>query len=399
MRKEFKKQLDEDNKSYGIRLYSNKIEYGLSNKEIYDMYVSETGDNRKAESSTRGYFTNLIEGINIGYEKALSDREEDNLINELEEKRLELEKEKIRLQDQKREYRNYLRAEARFEHLISIMKESLAILNRVKPMLSLNTKRIGRNDRQAVLINSDWHTGIKEKNHWNEISVEILKERISKLQDRVLEYCERNEVSVLHLEILGDMVNGLIHVTTRISNEEDIISQTMICSEILSEMINNLANYIPNLKIYSATGNHGRCIANAKDSLDTENFERLITWYLKERLKDVENVEFYENIYDDNIIVYKFLNETIFAVHGHEDKVGKVISDLSSMLKIFPTEVHMGHYHSYYEKDDHDISVVVNGTASGVDKYAKHIRKTGRPSQTLMIYNEEGRECTYKIKL
>ena len=79
MRDELKKRDGESNQEFGIRLYSNKIEYGLSNKEIYYTYINETGDNR-AESSVRGEFTNLIKGIEIGYEKALSDREGNNII-------------------------------------------------------------------------------------------------------------------------------------------------------------------------------------------------------------------------------------------------------------------------------------------------------------------------------
>jgi len=397
MRENVLKNEGESNLDYAFRLYNNKVLYNLSNKEIHELYVKQTGDNR-GESTVRCEIMNFIKGFNQGFEKALEDRDNDDILKELEEKRLEIEKEKIRFQDQKREYRNYLRADARFEHLVNTMQSEINKLKYIKPFVTYDIPKEA-NGNHAVLIVSDWHTGIKESNYWNEISVPILRNRIEELQSKVVEYCKRNNVTTLHLEILGDMVNGLIHLGTRISNEEDVITQTMIASEILANMISCLANNISEIKIYSATGNHGRCVANAKESIDTENFERMIPWYLKSRLSEFKNIEFCENMYDDNIIVYEFLNEKIFSIHGHEDRVGKVINDLSSMLKVFPTEVHMGHYHSYYEKEEHDMSVVVNGTASGVDKYAKHIRKTNKPSQTLLIYNEDGRECTYKIKL
>lgn len=396
MREEFKILEGETRERYIYRIYSDKIKNQMINKECADIINTELGANFQ-ESYLRGIYTNYAKGYEDCLESVAKDNGQD-MLNELEEKRLELEKEKIRFQDQKREYRNYLRADARFEHLVSTMKAEILQLNEIKPLRILNVPEKYDNIH-AVMINSDWHTGIKEKNYWNEISVEILRDRVEKLQNKVIRYCKQNKVSTLHLEILGDMINGIIHLGTRISNEEDVISQTMICAEILADMIRNLAENIYEIKIYSVTGNHGRCVANAKDSIDTENFERMIPWYLKSRLNNVANIEFCGNVYDDNIIVYDFLNETIFAVHGHEDRVGTVINDLSNMLKIFPTEIHMGHYHSYYEKEEHDMVVTVNGTASGVDKYAKHIRKTNKPLQTLMIYNSEGRECTYKIKL
>lgn len=324
--------------------------------------------------------------------------EEDSVIREIEAKKLELEKEKVRFQDQKREYKNYLKADARFEHLIDEMRKSINELNKNKPLANTYIKDFNyNNSTEAVLVLSDFHFGIKEKNYWNEISIDILKSRVNKLKDYTIEYAKRHNVKTLHVEILGDMINGLIHLGTRVSNEEDVISQSMHCAEMLAELLNDLALHIPYIKVYSATGNHGRCVANFKESLDLENFERLIPWYLEGRLEN--NVEIMDNIYEDDIIIFEFLNEVIFAVHGHNDKVGTAVNELSKMFKKFPTELHLGHYHSYYEKEDHDITTTVNGTASGVDKYAKNIRKTSKPMQTLMIYNEEGRECTYKIKL
>lgn len=397
MEERLKRSENESQNEYIARIYKNKVELNLTNNMCKDTINKEL-NTEYAESTLRSIAYPFTEGYELGFEKALSKREANDELQELEAKRLEIEKMKIQYQDQKREYNNYLRADARFEHLQETMKKEILRLNELKPLIVKDIPNIiGEN--HAVSICSDWHTGIKEKNYWNEISIAILRDRVEKLQNKIISICEKHEVSTLHTEILGDMINGLIHVTTRISNEEDVIKQTMICAEILADMITNLASKIPNIKIYSTIGNHGRCVANAKESLDVENFERLVPWYLQARLVNVANIEFCGNVYDDGIIVYQFLNETIFAVHGHEDKVTTAVSDLSKMLKIFPTELHMGHYHSYYEKDDHDISTVVNGTASGVDKYAKGIRKTGRATQTCMVYTEEGRECTYKIKL
>lgn len=405
-----KRRENETDFEYGLRLIEAKCEklIDLDWQEIVELLNLECHRDslRKACSVTEYSAYNVMKYFKDKIEKMVVENSEENnienLIKELEEKTLEFEKEKIRFQDQKREYKNYLRADARFEHLKNEMVRSIKKLEKVKPINVVGALP-NLNKKEMVVICSDWHIGLKEKNYWNEVDINIMRERIAKFTNKIIEKAHKENVGVIHLELLGDLVNGLIHNTTRISNEEDVIDQSMIAAEIIAEMVMSLVDKergnIPKVKIYSATGNHGRCVANAKDSLDTENFERLIPWYLEARLRGINNVEIVYNKYDSEIIVYEFLNETIFAVHGHNDKVGNVIGDLSKMLKMFPTEIHMGHYHSYYEKEDHDMSVVVNGTASGVDKFAKKIRKTSKPTQVCMIYSDEGRECTYKIKL
>ena len=322
---------------------------------------------------------------------------DDEKLKEIEDKRLELEKEKIRFQDQRREYKKYLRQDARFEHLKDTIKAEIRKISSNKELTEPYCKPMNSN-REAVLILSDWHIGVTNDNHWNKFNLDIAKQRINKLLNKTIEYCELHNVNTIHIEILGDIINGYLHVGNRIENEEDVISQTMTAAEILCEFVTELSAHISTVKIYSATGNHGRCTSNLKDSIEVENFERLITWYMKSRLNN-NRIEFIDNEIDDNIIVMRFLNETIYACHGHMDKPNSAISNLSRMLKEFPTEAHFGHYHSYKEFDEYDMTTTVNGTLSGVDEYAKRIRKTGSPMQVLMIYNEEGRECTYKIKL
>lgn len=392
---ELKKKDNESLLQYRARLYRDKINIGLNNREIYELYIKETGDTI-AESSCRCSASTYNQALEDTLESIAEDNGSEAL-QELEDKRMELEKEKVRLQDQKREYKALLRTDARFEHLVNEMKKSIMELNKDIPLSNSYVGERRAENSHAVLILSDWHFGIEDKNYWNEINIEIAIKRINKLKTKVIEHCKLHNVETLHIELLGDMINGFLHLGTRVSNEEDVIKQTMHCAEVLCRVINELSLEIPNIKVYSADGNHGRCSANKKESISTENFEKLIPWYMEGRLNN--NVEIIDNEYEHDIIIYKFLNETIFAVHGHNDSIKSAISDLTDMFKIFPTELHMGHYHAYQEFDKHSTTTTVNGTLSGVDMYAKDIRKTSEPIQTLAIYNEDGRVCTYKIKV
>lgn len=330
-------------------------------------------------------------------EEKVENIEDNTILKEMEEKIKEFEKEKIRLQDQRREYKKYLRLDARFEHLVKTMEDEIKILANSKPLI-LSDNYVEYGDKEAVLVLSDWHIGVVNNNHWNKFNLEIAKERCGKLLSKTIQHCKLHKVNTIHVVILGDMANGYLHVGNRIENEEDVVSQIMTVSEMLAEFITELANNLNGVKVYTSTGNHGRCSANIKESLEVENFERLIPWYLKKRILSPD-VEFVDNEIDDNIIVMKFLNEVIFATHGHVDKISSAINNLSRMLKVFPTEMMLGHYHTYKEFDEYDMTTTVNGTFSGTDEFAKKIRKSSSPMQVLAIYSEEGRECTYKIKL
>lgn len=397
MRDELLKMENESNQEYGIRLYSNKIQYGLSNKDCYDIYVANTGDTR-AESSVRCEFASILKGYELGFEKAMEGRDTE-LVRELEDKRLDLEKEKIRFQDQKREYKKYLRQDARFEHIANTIKEEVSKVNKSNPIMYMNTYKNDKAVNQAVIQCGDWHIGAKFNNYFGRYDIGIAKERVNELLDRTIQYCKFHDVRVLHVELLGDNQNGLIHIGSRIESDEDVISQTMTLCEILSNFISELANNIPCVNVYTCMGNHARVSANLSDSMEKENLERIIPWYLETRLKDFDNVEIKDNVIDDGIIMYDVFNTKILAVHGNLDKPTNVVDNMIKMLRMFPDEIHLAHYHHHFEKEEYDIEVSINGTLMGTDTYAKNIRKCGKPMQKLRIYNEDGLLCTYKLKL
>lgn len=72
MREEFKIKEGEGLLQYRARLYRNKIALGLNNKEIYDLYIRETGDTI-AESSARCTATTYNEALNDFLEKQNED--------------------------------------------------------------------------------------------------------------------------------------------------------------------------------------------------------------------------------------------------------------------------------------------------------------------------------------
>ena len=325
--------------------------------------------------------------------------ENDILLN-IKKEQEELQKIKMQMQDQKREYRGHLRKDAKFQHLVDEMKKSIDKLpNKFIKKIDKNIEEMNDNKNEAILILSDWHFGLNCDNHWNIYNINVANYRMFKLKSAVIKYCKRHNINNLHIEIIGDMINGNIHLGNKVENEEDVISQTMQISEMLGEFIYDLSNEIDNINIYTTYGNHGRTTANKKESIDTENFERLIEWYLSIRLEKVENVTINKNNIDETFGLIKLENgKNIIFSHGNYDKISNVLNNYSQMLKIHIDEIHLGHFHSYNEKDHNGSTLIINGTFSGTDTYAKNLRLVSKPMQTLRIYENEN-VCTYKICL
>ena len=387
---------------YCYRLIQDRKDMDLDYIEIEKLMI---GDTPYSSENVRKaiYFLNILLKKFIEEEKekslkGISSIERESFIKELEEKKLELEKEKIRFQDQKREYRKYVREDSRFEHLVDEMKKSIEELNNNKPLEFKNID-ITSGEAKAVLMTSDWHIGAKFKNYFAEYSIDIAKERVKELICKTIKYCKVNNVSEINLELLGDCIDGIIHIGNRVEAEEDVISEIMIYCEILSQAINELTNNGFKVNVRNILGNHSRVSADLKQSIAKENFERLVPWYLEQRLQGNKNVEIISSSISDEIDMYDVYNTKIVCVHGHKDKPQNAVDKLIKMLRVFPNEIHMGHYHADFEKSDYDILTIVNGTLKGTDSYASDIRATGRPMQKLLIYTEEGLLCEYKINL
>lgn len=282
------RKTNESNLEYLLRLCKYKIEEKPNDLDWQDI-VELTNLNVHRDSLRKAMNTQFggYAVMKFYEDKIQNGYSNNDLLQDFIEEKKELEKMKMQYQDQKREYRKYLRSEAKFEHLLNEMKKSIKEL---PPLIIREDKNNSYYDvsNEASLILSDWHLGLKCKNHWNEFNYEIARKRIEKLKRKVIKYCNIHVVDTLHIEIIGDMINGSIHLGNRVESEEDVISQAMSTSEIISQFINDLANEIPNIKVYTLYGNHGRVTPNKSDSIDVENFERLIEWYLKARLENID---------------------------------------------------------------------------------------------------------------
>ena len=392
---------DETSWEYGLRLIEAKVD-GNIDMEWQDLVeILELDCHRDSLRKA----TNVTEYSGISVAKYYKQKIEDimanqgngekfeGLIDELKQQKIELQKERVKLADERRQYHSLIRTEARWEVLSERIQHAIENL----PVLPRSSQLAEEGEHGAIasVLLSDWHIGSYINTYHNQFNTEIAQERVSKLEQDVIKYCRLHNVSKLYVNVMGDLISGNIHISTRLNNQENVVRQTMLCSELLATFIHNLSQYIKEVVVNFTIGNHGRVSANVKESLDEENFEYLILEFLKLRLQDT-NVQFNEVKIDKEIVTYEVFNKTVACVHGHrEKKVFDSVKELSYFLGKKIDLVCCGHFHNFATRNN----VIINGALSGADEYANNLRFNNAPSQTLVIHFENESQALYEIIL
>lgn len=385
-----KRQENESFMDYHIRLFEKKDEYGIDTYKIAELLNTEYGSNYDESKWRKDYaqYKNWKDYI-------LSKNLDKEILAKYEEIKLEAEKEKIRKQDQKREYRKLIANQARFEHLRDEIIKAINNVSKQKPLI-FNPNLHFSSNKEGLVLFSDWHFGMEVDNTVNKFNKEVFNERVKKLVEKTIEYGKQHNIKTLHVAQLGDLLSGNIHISTRVQSNENIIQQVQYVSEVLSEILATFANEFENIKYYNVIGNHGRS-GNKNDVGIKENFEYLIPWYIEARLKDFDNIEIISD--EDGYICADIKNKKMIFVHGNFDRIDNAVTRLPQMLGYIPHYIIGGHIHHHYEKEYGMTTVITNGSLIGADDYAMQNRFYAKPSQKLMVFNDEDLECTYNIKL
>lgn len=337
------------------------------------------------------------------YHKHLQEQKLDSMssdeIDKLNEKLIELKKERVKLSDLNSMLNKKIREQSRHENILECARDIAKDFNQNKPLLS-NPPVMKSGDREGLLLLSDIHIGVVCENYWNKYNTEIAKKRLSYLKQRTIDICLKNDVKKLNICLLGDVISGLIHTNLRLENRENVVEQSILVVEMISEMLASLCTLFE-VDLYYVVGNHERISANKNESLDKENFGYFILEMIKYRCSALKGLTIHSNKFDDEIITFDIFDKKIVATHGNNfGRLNTYVNKLTSMIGYIPDYVCVGHLHQSTEITHNNTELIINGSFSGTDSYAKNYGLIGKPSQKLMIFSEEyGRECTYNIEL
>lgn len=291
--------------------------------------------------------------------------------------------------DQRRLYNAELTKAARAEHLAERLVDAAGRLSKEYPII--NRRRASNyGGTEAVLILSDWHVGLKTENIWNSFNLDICAERLAQLCEEAAYQMEIHRPEKLHVVLLGDFVEGAIHVGCRVASEEYVCDQIMLAAEMIAQVIDKLRPYANETNVYSTYGNHARTVAELKDSVHGDNIEKLIPFWLKERFKGIDDVE----IVDAQIFEFVELDvcgKYIVATHGDLEKKDSLLTLGTVFRRKHGRDIDYlltGHLHSAALEDVAGMKNIRVSSLCGTDEYAKNKRLFSAPGQTMLFFRD-----------
>ena len=348
------------------------------------------------ESKFRKQYQSFNKMLSANEHKILDD---DNYLNEIRIQKQELQKEKQKLSDERVELNRQIREQARKESYEDMIKR--IVCENVEP-IKFNTELIKSKDydsTQDLLIHlTDIHTGIEIDNFKNTFNQDVLKQRIEYYTDKIISIKGKHDAQNCYI-VISEILSGLIHNNLRLQNNMDLMEQFKYVSELISKMLCELSEWFDNIYIYTVEGNHSRIVAKKEDSLQGENMDILLPFYLRARLQNYSNINIMDNKVCTDIAMFNIRGNNIFASHGDKDSPSSVVQNWTMMFGIKPNIVLLGHRHLNGLTTVYDTKVIESGCISGTDEYAMSIRKCNKPEQTISIIDKNGLVCLYDIQL
>ena len=322
---------------------------------------------------------------------------------ELDDKVHQLQKEKMKLKDERSALNAKLRLQARWEVLLETIEEAVKTVD-TKKYLNHNKDFIKTHEEnEAVLMISDIHIGMTIDNELNKFNKEICVQRFNKLVKSTVANCQRNNITTLNVVLGGDIIEGIINISGRIQQNENVVEQIFTGAELMTEVIVNLSKHIKQVNVWSVNGNHARMSKDTKEALDGESFETMLYEYIKMKIAllshkiDLSNVKLNDNDYPDMAIIkIKNCGKTVAASHGTKDK--KAIHNVSRINSFLPITIDyymMGHLHNSH----HQYNCYVNGCLSGSNEYAQGLRYNNDPVQIMLVFFEDGSTTLCEMNL
>lgn len=323
----------------------------------------------------------------------------ENQFAEYEEQMRELEKAKIKLRDERIDYQKSIRESARVESFIELIERTMtkgieAFEYKPSPVINSN--------EDMIVCLSDLHAGIEVNNWWNIYNTGVLKNRLHKYLDEIIEIQKTHRCKVCNVVLGGDNVSGLIHANLRLQNNENVIEQIKIATTYIGEFVYELQDYFEEIKVYSVAGNHSRLSPNKEEQLKGEELDGLIPFCLKLQFTNNDKIEICDDAMIDNSIgSFTTRGGSLFYIcHGDKDSPSNVVKNLTLMVGKKPDAIIMGHRHHTALDTEHNVKIIQCGSVVGADDYCVDKRISGSPEQSVIITNDkQAVRCLYDVKL
>lgn len=396
-------QPNETPKAYRIRLYKNKELYGLNNEEIGKLCNEAFGVDW-TESAHRKKTQNYLKGYNDAKaELGNADQQLQNMIDENKRLIKEVKKEKAKLQTEKLEYARWIREEARDELITEKICESITTLPSLKIPQYIQPIH---NTRAYALVFGDEHYGAEFEikglfgDVLNAYSPEIFEDRMWNLFNQTVEIIQKENIDTLNVFSMGDFSDGCLRVSQLMKLRYGVVDGTIKYADFICHWLNELTKYT-RVKFQMTNGNHTelRMLGQPKGTFTEDNMGKVVSEFIKTRLKDNDNFTFIEN--PTGYIYAQLACHTILGIHGEVKNMENAIKEFSKIYNVPIDYLLAGHlHHSRIEEVGINSEVINVPSIVGIDPYSLSLNKTSNASGKLLVFEQcKGKVCEYTLKL
>lgn len=325
-----------------------------------------------------------------------TDEEYEKLLN----KQYEVKKLLSELSDLRTLVNKDVREQQRYESLLKILKEEIVRYE--------NDDRYYRKQdfiyseesmKEMIVMVSDIHYDLEVENEWNVFNPDVALSRMNHLIGRAKEIGVSNNVEIVHLVVNGDLVNGNIHLTSRLSNRENISKACRGVAALISKAIMDLDDTFDWVMVHINSGNHDRICPSKHDNDYDDSYINFIKDYVTIKCENLKNVIFDDNKYGHDISVFNSCGKKIVATHGDKIKPKDMVARYSDLFEKVDY-VLRGHVHHDTVESFGQSKVITTSSFSGMDRYAQTYALNSRPEQKIMILQKDSNdEIIYNIDL
>lgn len=307
----------------------------------------------------------------------------------------------IQARDLRREINEAYRAEARSEALRRSIIEAAAQLPpmpiRKSPWPRGMKSRAGS---KLVVPIADCHYG----GEWevrglkgeliNKYSPEIFEMRMGQLLEAVVAKAEANNLSDIIVLMAGDSLDGMLRQSQLMRLRYGIVDSTMRFAEYMAQWVDELTTYGLRVEVYNVLGNHSeiRPLGSKRGDFPEENLERIITWYMAERLSGNELAYICPKCEKHHLI--NIAGSNVILSHGDDDNdIAKFARDMILQYQMPVHYFYTGHkhksdYHIGGSTADGSTDIIRIPSICGVDIYANSLRFGGRAGTKLAVFED-----------
>ena len=393
--KRFENETDEE---LIFRICNDKEQIG-SWQDVADI-INELTGNDYGESTYRKKYQAFQKMLSANQSKFA---DSDAQLKEIEVQKRELEKAKVKLQTEKLEYARWIREEARDELIIEKICESIASL----PSLEIPQYiQPVHNTRAYALVFGDEHYGAEFEikglfgDVLNAYSPEIFEERMWSLFNQTVEIIQKENIDTLNVFSMGDFGDGCLRVSQLMKLRYGVVDGTIKYADFICNWLNELTKYT-RVKFQMTNGNHTelRMLGQPKGTFTEDNMGKVVSEFIKTRLKDNDNFTFIDN--PTGYIYAQLACHTILGIHGEVKNMENAIKEFSKIYSVPIDYLLAGHlHHSRIEEVGMNSEVINVPSVVGVDPYSLSLNKTSNASGKLLVFEQtKGKVCEYTLKL